>query len=211
MSPPRERSRPLPEAGPATNTIDTTSLTADSPVEQLLGRLERVRRSGRGFVARCPAHPDKFPSLSISEGAGGRALVCCHAGCNVEQIVGAVGLGLTDLFPRRDDWRPAPRRKPKPVPRDTLRALAWRKTFALEWQVAGMLAVEPAPLARRDLLAAWDWLDEHGCDSSFIWRLTCLLRGTATFIYGTTGEAGDIARSVRRLLREVEADGAAVA
>ncbi len=71
------------------------------PVTCLLSRLERVRSAGgRGFVAKCPAHVDQVPSLSISEGRDGRALVHCFAGCDASDVVAALGLGLRDLFPK---------------------------------------------------------------------------------------------------------------
>ena len=53
-----------------------------------LDRLEGVRKSGTGYKARCPAHDDRNPSLSVTEGAGGKVLVTCHAasGCTFEAI-----------------------------------------------------------------------------------------------------------------------------
>lgn len=57
------------------------------------------RKSGTGWTARCAGHDDKTASLSISTGAGGRVLLKCHAGCTAENIVGALGLKLVDLFP----------------------------------------------------------------------------------------------------------------
>ena len=53
-----------------------------------LERLEGVRKSGNGYQARCPAHDDKNPSLSVTEGTGGKVLVTCHAasGCTFEAI-----------------------------------------------------------------------------------------------------------------------------
>ena len=50
-------------------------------------------------MARCPAHDDRGPSLSISEGDQGSVLIHCFAGCSAEAIVNAVGLELRDLFP----------------------------------------------------------------------------------------------------------------
>ena len=66
--------------------------------EALAHRLEG-RRSGTGWFARCPAHDDRRPSLSLDNGTDGRTIVFCHAGCSVENIVAAMGLSMVDLFP----------------------------------------------------------------------------------------------------------------
>lgn len=69
-----------------------------APLQQVLARLENVTPSGSGYSARCPAHDDAHPSLSISEGENGRVLLYCHGGCAPGAIVGALGLGMSDLF-----------------------------------------------------------------------------------------------------------------
>ena len=48
------------------------------------------RRSGKGWLAKCPAHKDKHPSLSIDEGGDGKALVKCHAGCSQADLIDAL-------------------------------------------------------------------------------------------------------------------------
>lgn len=68
----------------------------------LLARLEGVRKSGRGWVAKCPAHSDKTASLSICEGDNGTVLIHDFAGCTPHDVMTAVGLALGDLFPKRD-------------------------------------------------------------------------------------------------------------
>lgn len=66
--------------------------------EELLSRLDGVRARGEGaWQARCPAHHDESPSLSITE-ADGKTLLHCFAGCSVEAIVESLGLSLKDLF-----------------------------------------------------------------------------------------------------------------
>lgn len=71
-------------------------------VETLLDRLEKVKRTGAGrWVARCPAHDDKHPSLAIREAADGLVLAHCFAGCGFDAIVAAVGLEPSDLFPEK--------------------------------------------------------------------------------------------------------------
>jgi len=73
-----------------------------TPAERMLSALADrscdPKRNGKGWSARCPAHEDRRPSLSVSEGDDGRALVRCHADCTVESICNAVGLRLTDLM-----------------------------------------------------------------------------------------------------------------
>ncbi len=43
-----------------------------APVERLLAKLPGAKRNGRGWMARCPAHDDRRPSLSIAQGTDGR-------------------------------------------------------------------------------------------------------------------------------------------
>jgi hypothetical protein len=50
-----------------------------------------AKKTGTGWVAQCPAHPDENPSLSISEGDNGKLLLKCHAGCTFAQIIAALG------------------------------------------------------------------------------------------------------------------------
>lgn len=70
--------------------------------EALLQRLDRVRHRGADqWSARCPAHDDKGPSLSVKELSDGRVLLHCFAGCEVDEIVAAVGLEIAELFPPR--------------------------------------------------------------------------------------------------------------
>ena len=78
-------------------------------IEDFIARLDSVRRTSRGCMARCPGHDDRSPSLSMREGDDGRILLHDFGGCRVEHICAALGLRLTDLFPERDpdphQWR----------------------------------------------------------------------------------------------------------
>ena len=70
--------------------------------DALLSRLEAVKRTGPGrWIARCPGHEDRSPSLSIRETDDGRILLHDFAGCPTEEILGAVGLAFDALFPER--------------------------------------------------------------------------------------------------------------
>jgi hypothetical protein len=58
-----------------------------------------ARRVGKGWQARCPAHEDRTPSLSIDEGEDGRVLVHCHAGCEPDAVARALGCTLAEFSP----------------------------------------------------------------------------------------------------------------
>lgn len=61
--------------------------------------LLHARRIGKGkYVAKCPSHPDKKPSLSIAEGKRGVLVRCMSAGCDTKDILEALGLSYSDLF-----------------------------------------------------------------------------------------------------------------
>ena len=80
--------------------------------EALLSRLDGVRKHGPGrWSARCPAHDDKSPSLSIRETPEGKVLLHCHAECAVADVVAAVGLDLSDLFPPTTSGSPPLKRR----------------------------------------------------------------------------------------------------
>ena len=73
--------------------------------EELTSRLKGVRKTASGWSARCPAHEDRNSSLSISEGRDGRILMKCFAGCSTENICQALGIGMQDLFPPKEQPR----------------------------------------------------------------------------------------------------------
>lgn len=72
----------------------------------LLSRLSGVRQTGPDrWFALCPAHDDKFPSLSIRSTSDGKVLLHCFAGCDPEDILAAIGLAWKDLYP--NSWQEA--------------------------------------------------------------------------------------------------------
>ena len=122
-----------------------------SPADRVLGALAGVRRTGPGrWSAICPAHADRRPSLSIRELDDNRALVHCHAGCGVDEVVRALGLELADLFPAQLDRSPgsgaARERRPWSAG-DLLRVAHFEATVVLV-VAADLLAGRPADRER---------------------------------------------------------------
>lgn len=90
-----------------------TERVFDPKLEAFLARLERVRQSGSGFLAQCPAHEDNDPSLSVSMGQRG-VVFHCFAGCNPDDVIAKAGAKWSELFNdgttpnvriRKRDWR----------------------------------------------------------------------------------------------------------
>lgn len=87
-------------------------------IADFLTRLEDVHQTRRGWTARCPAHADRRPSLSVAVGRDDRILVRCHAGCTPEEITHSVGLDLRDLFP--DTMPTSEPRRPRDARREVV-------------------------------------------------------------------------------------------
>ena len=91
----------------------------------LIDALDAVRQTGPNrWIAKCPAHDDRSPSLAVSECDDGRVLVHCFAGCEPEDVLKAIGLTFSDVMPERVGeqhfYRPVRQRIP---PRDALAML----------------------------------------------------------------------------------------
>jgi hypothetical protein len=133
------------------------------------------RRSGRGWVARCPAHRDRHPSLSIAEGADGRLLLRCFAGCNCSAIRNA--LAARSLWPERGScplrpqgtWEPSRIRcSPTPEPDQLAFLLRGDEIAAL---TATEAAVRPRTVACQTYRRkARDPL--HAAESCLVWELS---------------------------------------
>jgi len=70
------------------------SLTAADIAHALGGR-----RTARGWLCRCPAHQDREPSLTLTDGDNGRPVVKCWAGCTFEEV--RFALAAESLWPDR--------------------------------------------------------------------------------------------------------------
>lgn len=95
-----------------------------SAIDVLLSRLDGVRSSGGSdrWMAKCPAHKDRSPSLAIAYSPDGRILIHCFAECDVSDVLAAVGMDIRDLFPEPLQHRIEPRRLGV-SPFDVLRAM----------------------------------------------------------------------------------------
>jgi 5S rRNA maturation endonuclease (ribonuclease M5) len=84
----------------------------DALTEILLPKLTGIKKSGASWMARCPAHEDGNPSLHIARGTTHPVLLTCHAGCERDDILKAIGLTWDDLCapreerPARGEWTP---------------------------------------------------------------------------------------------------------
>ena len=68
-------------------------------IDTLLSRVHKLKKTGDSkWLACCPAHDDKTPSLAIKL-ADDRILIHCFSGCDVSAIVSTLGLNLSDLMP----------------------------------------------------------------------------------------------------------------
>ena len=83
-----------------------------SAAEKLLARLDGVQGHDGRWRARCPAHGSQGRSLSVADREG-TLLINCFGGCDAGAVLGAVGLGLKDLYdaplghhyrPTRQEW-----------------------------------------------------------------------------------------------------------
>ena len=69
-------------------------------IDNILNRLDRVKETGNSkYLACCPAHDDRSPSLSIRETKDDQILLNCFAGCDPQSVLDALGLTFSDLYP----------------------------------------------------------------------------------------------------------------
>ncbi len=128
-----------------------------SKLDNLLSRLTKVRQTGKSeFVACCPSHADKSPSMTIREIEPDHILLHCFGGCSAGEILGAVGLTFDDVYPdrARDEVR-----KPAKIPfnpRDVLASCANDAQLAYlhhcNWLAGKPFTPEDAANAQRALI-----------------------------------------------------------
>jgi 5S rRNA maturation endonuclease (ribonuclease M5) len=77
----------------------------DDALDLFLSKLDGVRQHGGYWMARCPAHDDREASLSIARGTEQPVIFKCHAGCERDTILDALGLTLADISKPREQHR----------------------------------------------------------------------------------------------------------
>ena len=114
-------------------------------LDNLLSLLDKVKRTGPdSYLACCPAHEDRHPSLVISE-KGETIGLHCFTGCDNESILSAIDLTFSDLYPPRQHHG-KPNRRPFPAP-DILRAIALETLIVAQ---AARMLLEKRPYTEAD-------------------------------------------------------------
>lgn len=129
-------------------------MSAPTPIDDVLGRLEGVRKDGSGWSARCPCRNDDHnPSLHVGLGDDDRVLLTCHrgGGCDLDAICTAIGLSVIDLHPTKFESRPGTTPKAKPA----------RKSDG-GTKPAPSPAPSPAKSAKLTLTDTWNYYDPAG-------------------------------------------------
>lgn len=141
-----------------------------NPVSEVVNRLRDhghtvTRRSG-GYNAQCPAHPDRNPSLSVSAGQDGRALIHCHAGCSPRDILDALDLDPGQLF---TDYDPT---------RETTGNLIHIRA----WKQRQPKPPKPPSDTRREKTHHWDYTTPHGQPVARVVRYDLIDKATGEIV-----------------------------
>ena len=145
-------------------------------IDDLLTQLSRVRKSGAGWTALCPGHPDKNPSLSVTEGDDHRILMNCFYGCTVENICAALTIRVSGLFSgagdgnvRKENAKAAPPRT-KAVPPfegteqtvDEMQAGLVRNRQCQEYIERRGISLKVATSLKWGFMPCWSFRDDEG-------------------------------------------------
>lgn len=122
------------------------------PTSAFLSQLNKVKQTSPSqWIAQCPAHNSKSQKLSIAEGDDGRILIKCWSmNCPPEEIVTAIGMTMSDLFPehiRYNNLKALPRSQ-RFLPRTIITALS--EEISVVWLIAKQLL-------RDQTITADDW------------------------------------------------------
>lgn len=180
--------------------------SVDHNLDVFLARLDGVKGRGSQWMARCPAHPDKTPSLSVRLGNDGRVLLHCHAGCATRDVLAALKLEPSDLFPtngHRPELR-RPRALGTPTVTYDYRDAAGTLVYqAVRYEPKDFRQRRPDPSAP----GGWAW-NLHGV-SRVLYRLADVLAADAAeTVYYCEGEKDADAGAALGLLTTTNSEGA---
>lgn len=152
--------------------------------QDVLGRLERVRRLGKAnrWVACCPAHYDRSPTLGIMLGSRGALILRCFAGCSIEDVLVKIGCKMSDLFP--PDSRYAGPHQRDGLAQQTPRRIV--KTYNYTDEDGKLLyqvcRTEPKGFFQRRPDGHGDWLNGLDAVRRVLYRLPKITKGTQLVI-----------------------------
>ena len=70
------------------------------PIETFLNRLHKVKSKGKNkWVALCPCHSEKTPSLAITDDNGVVLMHCFGCGASAPLVAEALGIDVSECFP----------------------------------------------------------------------------------------------------------------
>jgi DNA primase len=109
-------------------------------VDKLLNNLTKVqRKSNNAWMACCPAHDDRSPSLSIKDIGDGKLVLKCFAGCETIDVLGAIGLDWDDVMPPKQPVERIQTMKPQ---KPTIYATDALRVVKTEAQIITMAAMD---------------------------------------------------------------------
>jgi hypothetical protein len=109
-------------------------------VDKLLNNLTKVqRKANSAWMACCPAHDDRSPSLSIKDIGDGKLVLKCFAGCETIDVLGAIGLDWEDVMPPK---QPVERIQTVKSQKPTIYATDALRVVKTEAQIITMAAMD---------------------------------------------------------------------
>lgn len=122
------------------------------PVQEIIERLDNVKSTGKNkWLALCPAHLEKTPSLNITELDDGRILMHCFGCGNTAAIMDAIGLSLADLYPEPLDKHIRPLYMARQEKRQQTEAQDEMKSCRLRLEMSDEMRERGIPLTNQDL------------------------------------------------------------
>lgn len=120
-----------------------------TPLEKITANLEGVIHSQNGQIrAVCPSHEsrNKSRTLAVKESDDGGVLLHCFADCSASEILAALGLELSDLYPEPPPSAPGRpfTKKAAFSPREALHILAFEITLTSAF-ISDVISKRPVP------------------------------------------------------------------